>query len=219
MTEHRLKQLRRSLEMNQENLAKILGIGKTALSMIETGKASLTERNKSILVEKLNVNPSWIERGTGEMFNLPKDFKENIATNNITLQEIPIYEINHVNSLESILRGTADIQAKMYLPMLPKCDGAITISWDTMSPKYSRGDIAIFSVIRNPQEIIWGESYLICMQNATGQLSDFRYAELAESSQNLILRAHNGSFIEKEVPRSCVKMMAIIRAVLKINSI
>jgi hypothetical protein len=46
-----------------------LGVGKTALSMIETGRSRLSTRNKNILVQELNANPEWLERGVGEMFN------------------------------------------------------------------------------------------------------------------------------------------------------
>ena len=55
--------------MTQEQLAQRLGIGKAALSMIETGKSGLSSRNKNILIQDLNVNPDWLENGKGNMFN------------------------------------------------------------------------------------------------------------------------------------------------------
>ena len=56
----RLKTMRKALNMNQDAVAKILGIGKSALSMIETGRAALSERNKNILIQELNLNPEWL---------------------------------------------------------------------------------------------------------------------------------------------------------------
>ena len=64
----RLKLIRKELGMTQEMLAQKLGIGKSALSMIETGRAALSERNKNILVQELNVNPEWLEMGKGRCF-------------------------------------------------------------------------------------------------------------------------------------------------------
>ena len=55
----RVKLIRKQLGMTQEQLAQRLGIGKAALSMIETGKAGLSARNRNILVQELNVNPDW----------------------------------------------------------------------------------------------------------------------------------------------------------------
>lgn len=44
MTGDRLKLLRKTIGLTQEQLAQRLGIGKAALSMIETGKAALSSR-------------------------------------------------------------------------------------------------------------------------------------------------------------------------------
>ena len=49
--ESRIKLIRKALEMTQEQLAQRLGIGKAALSMIETGRAGLSARNRNILVQ------------------------------------------------------------------------------------------------------------------------------------------------------------------------
>ena len=62
----RLRLIRKELGLTQEALAQKLGIGKSALSMIETGRASLSERNKNIIVQELNVNPEWLETGQGQ---------------------------------------------------------------------------------------------------------------------------------------------------------
>ena len=40
----RVKEMRKALGMKQDELSSILGIGKSALSMIETGRASCRER-------------------------------------------------------------------------------------------------------------------------------------------------------------------------------
>ena len=65
----RVKLIRKQLGMTQEQLAQRLGIGKAALSMIETGRTGLSARNRHILVQELNVNPEWLETGEGEPFN------------------------------------------------------------------------------------------------------------------------------------------------------
>lgn len=66
MTGDRLKLLRKTIGLTQEQLAQRLGIGKAALSMIETGKAALSSRNKNILVQELNVNPDWLDAEKGK---------------------------------------------------------------------------------------------------------------------------------------------------------
>lgn len=61
--------------MTQADLANILKIKQSTVSMIENGNTELTDRNKEILIEKLNVNPDFLENGNGPIFlpELPED--------------------------------------------------------------------------------------------------------------------------------------------------
>ena len=95
MINSRLRSIRKELSLTQENLARVLGIGKSALSMIETGKASLSERNKNILVQELNVNPDWLETGEGPMFLEVRPAAVFAGRSDRTLpsQSVPLYNI------------------------------------------------------------------------------------------------------------------------------
>ncbi|CDC28326.1 MAG: helix-turn-helix domain-containing protein [Anaerotignum sp.] len=75
----RLKELRIKLGMSQSELGKVIGISNFAISSIERGKRSLTERNLSLICEKLNVNTNWLKHGIGNMFS------ENFQTDEFTL--------------------------------------------------------------------------------------------------------------------------------------
>lgn len=70
--EERLKQLRKVLggdkALSQSKFAKMLGLSQSTIGDIESGRAKLTPRNFSIICEKFNVNPDWLEKGVGEMF-------------------------------------------------------------------------------------------------------------------------------------------------------
>ena len=91
----RLKLIRKELKMTQEQLAQHFGIGKAALSMIETGKSGLSTRNKNILVQDLNVNPDWLETGSGQMFNAEPEFTpfKLRSDNSLPMQSVPLYSI------------------------------------------------------------------------------------------------------------------------------
>lgn len=71
----RLKELRIKLGMSQAEFGEVIGISNFAISSIERGERNLTERNLSLICEKLNVNRDWLENGIGEMFtkDLPMD--------------------------------------------------------------------------------------------------------------------------------------------------
>lgn len=65
---HKLVQIRKFLGLTQGQFAEILRVKQNTISLIENDKISLIDRNKQILVERLHVNPEWLEKGIGEMF-------------------------------------------------------------------------------------------------------------------------------------------------------
>ena len=64
----RLKELRKSLKMNQTNFSKQIGITQTAYSMIENGINPLSNRHIKVICLAYNVNETWLRTGEGEMF-------------------------------------------------------------------------------------------------------------------------------------------------------
>ncbi len=72
----RLKKLRKELGLTMESFGHRIGVGKTTISMIETGKSSLTDRNISTICKEWHVNESWLREGSGDMFiTLSRDEK------------------------------------------------------------------------------------------------------------------------------------------------
>lgn len=64
----RVKILRKSLNLTLEKFGARLGVGKNAISRIETGKSNLTDQMFLSICREYNVNPTWLEKGTGSMF-------------------------------------------------------------------------------------------------------------------------------------------------------
>lgn len=64
----RLKELRKSLKMNQAEFAKALGVGQSSLAMIETNRRPLTNKNIKLICAEFDVNEEWLRTGKGEMF-------------------------------------------------------------------------------------------------------------------------------------------------------
>lgn len=64
----RIQALRKALKLNQVEFAKHLGMKRTALSMIEIGNNSLTDKNIKLICITFNVNEEWLRTGKGDMF-------------------------------------------------------------------------------------------------------------------------------------------------------
>lgn len=73
----RMKELRKAMGKSQEEFGKILGITKSGVSDIESGRRNVTEQH-IIMLKAENVNEEWLRTGTGEMF-IPETKDEQIS--------------------------------------------------------------------------------------------------------------------------------------------
>ena len=121
--ESRVKLIRKQLDMTQEQLAQYLGIGKAALSMIETGKTGLSTRNKNILIHDLNDNPDWLETGRGRMFNAEPDLTAYMhrTDNTLPLQSVPLYSVEGTAGLVPLFADQASAKPVNFIH-IPKLD-------------------------------------------------------------------------------------------------
>lgn len=100
---NRLKELRKALNMNQEEFGKLLGITKSGVSDLESGRRKVTEQH-IIMLKMHNVNEDWIRNGTGKMFiDLSRD------------EEISMF-------IGKLLENEEDSFQKRFITMLAKLD-------------------------------------------------------------------------------------------------
>lgn len=218
----RLRQLRSELEMTQEMLSERLGIGKSALSMIETGRTGLSERNQNILIQDLNVNPEWIESGKGEMFNAPPDLRSFILRTDRTvpLQSVPLYNIEGTAGLVPLFQNSASFTPMDYIhiPNLPKCDGAIYIVGDSMYPLLKSGDIVLYKQLNDLNDIFWGDMYLISIDIDGEEFVTVKYIQKSEKPHHIKLVSQNSHHADKDIEMSRIRAIAFIKASIRMNS-
>jgi transcriptional regulator with XRE-family HTH domain len=66
----RLKYLRQSvLNLTQDELSLKIGLSRSALASIETGRSSLTDRNITSICSAFRVSESWLRTGEGEIYD------------------------------------------------------------------------------------------------------------------------------------------------------
>ena len=67
------EQLNADGKMTAEKFAQRLGVGQSAISMIETGANSVTEQMFTAICREFDVNPEWLRDGVGPMFKEPAE--------------------------------------------------------------------------------------------------------------------------------------------------
>lgn len=173
----KLKELRRILRLSQRQMAYVLGIKQNAYSNIETGKVSLTDRNKNRLIERFSVNSDWLD-----------GYSEKIFTTDMPIHEIALFGVLQNNPIEDVGKKTRSIKSEFrpripltaapgslsyeergvilreceQMPIVnqfPAYDFTMFIKGDSMSPKYESGDeIALRKVV---DVIEWGKTYVL----------------------------------------------------------
>ncbi len=223
MTGDWIKQIRKELKMTQQQLAERLGVGKAALSMIETGRASLTTRNKNILVQELNVNPDFLETGRGEMFNAEPDLTAyRLRTDNsLPLQSVPLYSIEGTAGLVPLFTDQRQTKPVNYIhiPNLPKCDGAIYIAGDSMYPLLKSGDIVLYKQLSDPTDIFWGDMYLLSIDIDGEEYITVKYIQKSDRPGYVKLVSQNPHHADKEVAMERIRAIALVKASIRMNSI
>ncbi len=65
---HRLKELRKALDLTQAEFARRIGLGQSSLAMLEQGKRALNEKHIKLICAAFAVREQWLRTGEGEMF-------------------------------------------------------------------------------------------------------------------------------------------------------
>lgn len=64
----RIRELRTELGLNQSEFGERIGVKKSVVSTMESGRTNLTARNTDLICKEFNVSREWLLNGTGEMF-------------------------------------------------------------------------------------------------------------------------------------------------------
>lgn len=220
----RVKLIRKALGLTQEQLAQRLGIGKTALSMIETGKTGLSSRNKNILIQELNVNPEWIDDGLGAMFNAEPNLTNAFmhrTDNSLPLQSVPLYSIEGTAGLVPLFNEKESRIPVNYIhiPNLPKCDGAIYVVGDSMYPLLKSGDIVLYKQLHDIEDIFWGDMYLLSIDIDGEEYVTVKYIQKSEREGCIKLVSQNPHHADKDIEVNRVRALAVVKASIRINSL
>ena len=76
----RIRLVRRTLNLNQVEFARRIGLTQTALSMIEIEKTALTDKNIKLICATFAVDEDWLRTGSGEMFGTVSPYEKELLT-------------------------------------------------------------------------------------------------------------------------------------------
>jgi phage repressor protein C with HTH and peptisase S24 domain len=209
---------------NDAEFARKIGITPQTLS---NWKARNKIDYEAIYTNCVGLNPEWLFTGEGP---ITKESSQLLSTEAVwvqkgdqkrNVQRIPLYEVNATAGIVDLL----DRNKRPHIPIdyitipnLPKCDGALPVTGDSMYPLLKSGDIVLYKEVNDHSNIIWGEMYLIALSYKG---DDFFFAKFIQRSlQDGFIRlvSQNQHHQDREFPISAVTALALIKASIRINT-
>lgn len=137
--------IRMSLRMTQRQMGDALGIKSQSLSNVEAGGRPIPKNLQQLLVEKLNVNPSYLLTGEGPMF---AGQEEPAAGAVVPSCGLPTLEDRLVPYLEQMVGAAAQLVGGNRILEIPGTAGlpplrALQMPGDNMVPTIRQGDVVV----------------------------------------------------------------------------
>jgi len=207
--------------------AKFLDIKPASLSNWHARNTMDYERVFSKCVE---IDANWLLTGRGEMLKNLKEVpfysekSEFISRSDKVMQHnqiIPLYDIQATAGLVTLFKADKETALDYYsIPNLPKVDGAVRISGDSMYPLLKSGDIVFYRQINNILEnLYFGEIYLLDINNDDDEYTTVKYVQISDRGPEWIkLVSYNSNHSPKEIHLSSVKAAAFVKGSLRLNS-
>lgn len=178
------------------------------------------------------INPGWMISGEGEMLLSNVDFKNSAGVSKSEFlsktdkamqynQIIPLYDIHATAGLVTLFQSDKQTPVDYYsIPNLPKVDGAVRISGDSMYPLLKSGDIVFYRQINNILEnLYFGEIYLLDINNDDDEYTTVKYVQISDRGPEWIkLVSYNSNHSPKDIHLSSVKAAAFVKGSLRLNS-
>lgn len=221
------------LYLDYKGISKYEFYNKTGVSNgVLTQKTGMSEENTiRFLSYYTEVNPTWLLTGEGSMI---KDSEGNKNLNKTLVQynkvekklkktqSIPLYNIEASAGIVTLFKDSQTHEPVDYIniPNLPKSDGAIYVTGDSMYPLLKSGDIVIYKQLTNSIEnIFWGEMYLISVE-LDGDVTTFvKWLQKSTlGDQYITLVSQNQHHQPKDIHISKIKALAMVKASIRINS-
>lgn len=181
-------------------LAKIIGVFEINCEWLLTGKGSMLD----------HVNPEIMTK-----FALQTD-------HTIINQSIPLYDLAATAGLMSLFFDKSNQIPLDYIsiPNIPKCDGAVYVTGDSMYPLLKAGDIVLYKqVIDIENNLFWGEMYLISFDMDGDEYVAVKFIQKSDDPDKIKLVSQNQHHSPFDLHKSRIKAMALIKASIRINSI
>jgi phage repressor protein C with HTH and peptisase S24 domain len=196
---------------------------------VKDGKSIGSNVLEKILSVYKDINPAWLLTGNGEMFVSNDSLYDTAGVKTYRLktdttvesQQIPLYDLEAVAGIVPIFSNDKALQPvdHISIPHLPKCDGAVYVTGDSMYPLLKSGDIVMYKEVHDiSNSIFWGEMYLLSVSVGDEEYVTVKYIHRSDQDGFVKLVSENKQHQDKEVEMAKIRALALVKASIRINA-
>lgn len=141
---------------------------------------------------------------------------------NLDKQLIPLYEIDAAAGL-NILFSNQNTQIPLdyiSVPNAPRCDGALYIRGDSMYPVLKSGDIACYKIIKEFDDVRYGEIHILDIEDSSDRYLTAKYIQKSDNgSEFLKLVSENKYHSDRDIHKSTIKAIGLVKIWIRYNTI
>lgn len=195
---------------------------------VKEGKSIGSNMLEKILSIYTDLNAVWLLTGEGDMLNdgaevLPgavKTFRLKTDTT-VESQSIPLYDLEAIAGLIPLFNDGKAFNPvdHISIPHLPKCDGAVYVTGDSMYPLLKSGDIIMYKEINDiANDIFWGEMYLLSIDMDGEEYITVKYIQKSDAGGHIKLVSENKKHQDKDVSLDKIRALALVKASIRISA-
>jgi len=229
------------LGISRYKFSKETGISEVNILNIYKGKnkPSIDFIEKLLNIYKV-LNPTWLLTGEGPMLinaghsivNEPMVEYNRITVKSDSVSQfpcktvsplsnasIPLYSVDAIAGVVEVYEQVSGNEPIAYIeiPNLPKCDGAIYVVGDSMYPLLKSGDIIIYKVLHNVQNIMWGEIYLLSIVHDGDAYITVKYVKQVAHPRWVTLISYNEHHQPNDFPIDAIRFAAQVKASIRFH--
>lgn len=216
----RIKLFREYLGLGQTAFEVNVGVAKGYFSNVKTLGSDKIMR----IHEKYpTLNIEWLITGDGNMLKdneyIQRLDHPKATEKSLTDQEVNLYDIYAAANLKTLfLNKNQNILGKISVPDMPKCDGAVYVTGDSMYPLLKSGDIVVYKEVRDFQNVIYGEMYLVSFELDDDDYLAVKYVNRSEEDGKIKLVSYNTHHEPKDIPVDSIRAMALVKLSIRKNT-
>lgn len=224
----KIKEIRTKKRLTQNEMAVKTGIPKRSYVDYENEIQDVSLERLRKIASVLEVSVSEL---LGEEYHDKNIIAEPVPTHRKTKdaviyeQMVPVFNLEAAMGLVPLINGSGIDEEKVIdylsIPTMPRCDGAIYASGDSMYPLLKSGDMIAYKTIEvNRNSIFFGEMYLLSIYiDETTTMKTIKFVHPSDLGDDFIrIVSHNQHHAPKDIQLSQIAAMGLVRASIRIHN-